>query len=105
MESNSSNGSSSGGFFNSLGNFFLDKLDTVADKAIQKEFGEDASERDEGPGEFGNPNTVSQPVHQSQLPGGQSLNGFADRLGVPISVLIAGGGAVVLLVAFLLVRG
>ncbi len=101
MQSNSSTASASGGFFSQLGGFFLDTLDQVKDRAIDREFGEDSSERDEGPTEFGNPNTVSQPVRQSQLPGGQSLNNFAASVGVSPMILLAGGGAVL---ALLLVR-
>ncbi len=106
MQAESSTGASSGGFFNQLGGFFLDTLDKVTDKVIIKEFGEDASEQSEGIGEFGNPNTVSQPVRQSQLPSGQPLNGFgplngfAAQLGIPVSVLVIALGSL----AFFLLR-
>lgn len=86
-----------GGFFTQFGSIFLDALDTVKDKVIEKEFGEDESERNEGPTEFGNPNTVSQPVHQSQLASGQPFLSNITQLGVPPSFLLLGGGALAVL--------
>ena len=90
----------SGGFFTQFGNLFLDTLDTVKDKVIEKEFGEDESERNEGPTEFGNPNTVSQPVRPSNLPSGQPFLSNITQLGIPPSVAMVGlfalGGLLIL---------
>ena len=85
-----------------LGTIFTDRLDQFLGAAIKDRFGEPGREQSEGITEFGNPNTVSQPVHQSQLPGGQPLNNVG-RFGVPTSVLIAGGVALVTL-AVLVIR-
>ena len=91
-----------GGFFTQFGSIFLDALDTAKDKIIDRECGEDESERNEGPTEFGNPNTVSQPVRPSNLPSGQPFLSNITQLGVPPSILLLGGGAllVVLVLRF-----
>ncbi len=101
MQQPASTSTSGGGFFSSLGSVFIDALDEASSAAIRDQFGENESEQPEGPTEFGNPNTVSQPVRQSQLPSGQSLNGVAASLGVPVSALVIG---IVLLLVILLRR-
>ncbi len=88
----------------SLGDIFKDNLDSLLNAAIIDRFSESGSEQPEGVTEFANPNTVSQPVRQSQLPSGESLNGFAARLGISPAVLLAGGGALIALAFFLVVR-
>ena len=99
MESTATNGNSSGsnsgGFWSGLGSIFLDTLDQASDAAIEKEFGENAAEQNEGPGEFANPGTVSQPVYHSQLPSGQPLNiqRLAMTLGVSVPVLLMIAGS------------
>ncbi|MBX2809960.1 MAG: hypothetical protein KTR20_15170 [Cellvibrionaceae bacterium] len=84
---------------------FVDRLDQFADAAIKDRFGEDGREQSEGPTEFANPHTVSQPVHPSQLPSGQPLNGV-NRLGLSTTQLALAGSAVVvvLLLVVLVVR-
>ncbi|MBX2809387.1 MAG: hypothetical protein KTR20_12230 [Cellvibrionaceae bacterium] len=97
---------SGGGFFTQFGNVFLDTLDTIKDKVIDREFGEDSGEHSEGIAEFGNPNTVSQPVRPSQLPSGQPfLSNISQQIGVPPSVLMIGGGALAVLLVLKLSKG
>lgn len=81
-----------------LFDIFKDNLDTFLGAAIEDRFSEGTSERPEGATEFANPSTVTQPINQSQLPGGQSLNRVAAQLGVPPSFVIGG----VSILAFLL---
>ena len=88
----------SGGFFSGLGDFFLDALDPAKDVVVKQELSEIASEQNEGPGEFANPNTVSQPVTPSQLPSGQPfLSNISQQLGVPPAVLLVAGGLLLVL--------
>ena len=94
-----------GGFFTQAGNLFLDTLDTFKDKVIDREFGESQSERNEGPAEFGNPNTVSQPVRPSNLPSGQPFLSNLSQLGIPPSIALLGGGALVMLLILRLTGG
>ncbi len=94
-----------GGFFTRFGGIFLDTLDTVKDRVIDREFGEDESERNEGPTEFGNPNTVSQPVNPSQLPSGQPFLSNITQLGVPMPILLLGGGALLVVLLLRLTGG
>lgn len=86
-----------------IGDVFVDALDTATQLAILDRYGERASERSEGPTEFANPQTVSQPVHQSQFPGGQPRN-FAGGILLSPTVLIVAGIAVTGLLTFLILR-
>ncbi len=95
MQENNSNG----GFFTQFGSIFLDTLDTIKDKVIDREFGESEGEHAEGPTEFGNPNTVSQTVRPSNLPSGQPFLSNITQLGIPPYLFWLGGGALVMLLA------
>ncbi len=75
---------------------FVDALDTVANLAIRERFGEQVSDRSEGPAEFANPATVTQPVNPSQYPGGQPRNVVGS---FTLSPMVALAGGVALLVS------
>jgi|GEM_PF-2900825 len=96
---------SNGGFFTRAGNTFLDTLDQLKDRVIEREFSEEASERNEGPGEFANPNTVSQPVTPSQLPSGQPFLSNIIPLGLSPGIALLGGTALLALLLLRLSRG
>lgn len=81
-----------------LFSIFKDNFDLFLQSAITDRYSEGATEQSEGVTEFANPQTVSQPTRQSQLPSGESLNRVANRLGVSNTVLIAGGGALAVVV-------
>ena len=77
---------------------FKDKLDTALDLALLDRFGEVTGERSEGPTELGNPQVVTQPVRQSQTPGGQPLN-------VPLSFIQRNQGTLLIVFGALLSAG
>ena len=87
-----------------LFSIFKDNFDLFLQSAITDRYSEIASEQPEGVTEFANPQTVSQPTQQSQLPSGQPLNGVANRLGVSTTVLVAGGGAIAVVVLLKLLK-
>ena len=87
----------------SIGNVITDNLDFLARAAIVERFGEPSRESSEGQTELGNPATVTQPVHQSQTPGGQPLN-ILPGVNSNTLLLFAGGGVVLILMGVLLAR-
>lgn len=86
----------------SLGTIFRDNLDLALTAAITDRFAERSSERDEGPAEFANPATVTQPVNPSQLPGGQAVVPGGFSFGSPMLFVI--GGLVLVGVGLLVAR-
>ena len=58
-----------------LFSIFKDNFDLFLQSAITDRYSESASEQSEGATEFANPQTVSQPTQQSQLPSRQSKPG------------------------------
>ena len=87
-----------------LFDIFKDNLDTFLGAAIEDRFSEGGGEQPEGATEFGNPSTVTQPIHPSQLPGGQSLNRVAAQLGLPLSVVIGGVSVLAFVLVLFLAR-
>lgn len=90
QDTNTAN-SSGGGFFGGLGGALTDFASAYGQAYLDDKYGESSSEQSEGPAEFANPNTVTQPVYPSQLASGfpVNFNSIATRLGIPVSVLIA----------------
>ncbi len=89
MQQNNANvGGSS--FWGTLGGAVTEFASAYGEAYINDKYGESTSEQSEGPTEFANPGTVTQPVYQSQLPSGQplNLNSIASRLGVSVTVLV-----------------
>ena len=75
-----------------------DGLDNALNFYIADRFLEHSGERNEGATEYANPQTITQPVNQSQTPIGQPLNflgnGFAltpVTLAIGAGVLLVGG--------------
>lgn len=85
-----------------FGGTFLDLLDTAGTLAIQERFNESSSERNEGRTEDGNPQTVTQPVHPSQLPSGEPRHNLVNSFTSP--VVLAVGGVALLITGLLLAR-
>lgn len=88
QEANSTNGNS---FWSSLGSAVTDFAGAYGQAYIDDKYGESSSEQSEGPTEFANPQTVTQPVYQSTLASGLPLNfnSVASRLGISVSALLA----------------
>ncbi len=88
QEANSTNGNS---FWSSLGGAVTDFAGAYGQAYIDDKYGESSSEQSEGPTEFANPQTVTQPVYQSNLASGLPLNfnSVASRLGISVSALLA----------------
>ncbi len=86
-----------------FGDVFRDNLDIALTAAIADRFSERTSERSEGPTEFANPATVTQPVNPSQLPGGQAIvPGRGLTLTSPL--VLAVGGIVLVGIGLLIAR-
>jgi len=88
QEANSTNGNS---FWSSLGGAVTDFAGAYGQAYIDDKYGESSSEQSEGPTEFGNPGTVTQPVYQSTLASGLpvNFNSVASRLGISVTALFA----------------
>jgi hypothetical protein len=84
-----------------FGDIFKDKLDVVLDLAITDKYQEYQAERSEGPTERANPQTVTQPVYMSSLPGGQPVTTTASSFS---PALLIGAGFAALVILVLLVR-
>jgi len=91
QQSNTATASSGGSFWGSIGGALTDFASDYGQAYLDDKYSESSSEQSEGLTEFANPNTVTQPVYQSTLPGGQSLNlaYYANRLGIPVAALVA----------------
>ncbi len=86
----------------SLADILKGGLQDAIDVRILKETAEIGGERSEGRSEFANPHTVPQPVHQSQLPGGQPLNFLGSNTG--LLLLLGGGGLLAVLLLVIALR-
>ncbi len=86
-----------------FGDVFRDNLDLALSAVIADRFTERASERSEGPTEFANPATVTQPVNPSQLPSGQAIVP-ANGLSLTSPVVLAVGGVVLVGIGLLIAR-
>ncbi len=85
-----------------FGVIFRDRLDDFLGAAITDRFGEESREQDEGPAEFANPNTVSQPVQRSQNAGGDTLSRL-ERLALTPQLLTI-VGLVISIIILLITR-
>jgi len=85
-----------------FGSVFRDNLDLALTAVIADRFSERSSERSEGPTEFGNPATVTQPVNPSQLPSGQAIVPGGLNLRSPLVLAI--GGVVLVGLGLLIAR-
>jgi len=88
QQANSTNGNS---FWSTLGGAVTDFAGSYGQAYIDDKYGESSSEQSEGPTEFANPQTVTQPVYQSTLASGLPLNfnSVASRLGISVTALLA----------------
>jgi len=81
---------------------FVDLLDTAGQLAVQDRFAERASERSEGPAEFANPATVTQPVNRTALPSGEPIP--INQRFTFSPVVLAVGGVSLLALGLILAR-